>query len=88
MRKKNKTEAVGKKYYCVKCKQYTGTLNPQHVEKNGRHAIVGNCSVCGSKKHTFVKAHEAAGLLGKLLGLPSGELFPGSSNIPLLGALL
>ena len=42
--------------YCVKCKQKTPTLNEQSIiTKNKRYAIVGNCSVCNSKKYMFIK---------------------------------
>ncbi len=35
--------------YCIKCKQKTPMLNPQEVTtKNGRPAIRGTCSICGS----------------------------------------
>lgn len=74
----------GKKLYCLRCKSHTGTTNAKHVQNNGRHAIVGNCSDCGCKKHIFVKAHEANGLLGKLFGM---DKIPVLGDIPLLGAL-
>lgn len=83
-RKSMKQQQTGKKLYCLKCKDHTGTVNAEHVQKNGRHAIVGHCSVCGSKKHVFVKAHEAAGILGKLFGM---DKIPILGDIPLLGAL-
>lgn len=74
----------GKPLYCLKCKKHTGTDNPKHVQKNGRHAITGHCSVCGNKKHVFVKAHEADGIIGNLLGI--GKI-PVLGDLPLLGAL-
>ncbi len=36
-------------HYCVKCKKRRLVINPKEVSmKNGRPAIKGNCSVCGS----------------------------------------
>jgi len=36
--------------YCVKCKAKTEIKNPQEVTmKNGKAAISGVCSVCGTK---------------------------------------
>lgn len=42
--------------YCVKCKTKRSISDPQNVVlKNGRPAVKGTCSVCGSKVMTFVK---------------------------------
>ncbi|MHB8277087.1 MAG: DUF5679 domain-containing protein [Candidatus Humimicrobiaceae bacterium] len=36
--------------YCVKCKKKTEIKDPKEVTmKNGRQAITGTCSVCGTK---------------------------------------
>ena len=36
--------------YCVKCKAKTEIKNPQEVTmKNGRPAVTGICSACGTK---------------------------------------
>jgi len=36
--------------YCVKCKKKTTIRNPKSVKmKNGRKAIKGSCSKCGTK---------------------------------------
>ena len=36
--------------YCVKCKKKTEIKNPQEVTmKNGRAAVSGTCSACGTK---------------------------------------
>jgi NAD-dependent SIR2 family protein deacetylase len=36
--------------YCVKCKKKTEIKDPKEVTmKNGRAAIAGTCSVCGTK---------------------------------------
>jgi RNase P subunit RPR2 len=38
------------KTYCVKCKTKTEIKDPKEVTmKNGRAAITGTCSVCGTK---------------------------------------
>lgn len=43
--------------YCLKCKRKTDTLNAeQTVSKNGRPMLKGICSVCQSKKSSFLKA--------------------------------
>ena len=42
--------------YCVKCKSKTDTNNTSNViVKNGRSMLTGNCSICGSKKCSFLK---------------------------------
>jgi hypothetical protein len=41
--------------YCVKCKKKTEMKNPQEVTmKNGRHALKGTCSVCGTTVQSFL----------------------------------
>jgi DNA topoisomerase-1 len=41
--------------YCVKCRQKQPVQNPQEVvTKNGRRALEGNCSVCGTKLFRFI----------------------------------
>ena len=42
--------------YCVKCKAKRPMTNSQRVVlKNGRPALKGMCSVCGTKMMRFVK---------------------------------
>jgi len=42
--------------YCVKCKQKRDIKDPEKVVlKNGRNAVRGTCSVCGTKLYAFVK---------------------------------
>jgi len=42
--------------YCVKCKEKHEIANPQEVVlKNGRPAIKGTCSKCGTKVMRFIK---------------------------------
>jgi hypothetical protein len=44
------------KSYCVKCKKNTDTQNESKVVlSNGRKAMSGVCSVCGTKKFKFIK---------------------------------
>lgn len=36
--------------YCVKCRQKRDAVNPQNrTMKNGKSAVEGTCSVCGTK---------------------------------------
>jgi len=73
--------------YCFKCKKKTPTNNPHMVTlSNGRHAINGTCSNCGTKKFQFVSEKDGNGLLGNLLGLPGGNI-PGLSSLPLISGL-
>jgi hypothetical protein len=40
---------------CMKCKRKTSTVGEQNTtDKNGKSRIIGNCSVCGSKKSMYV----------------------------------
>jgi hypothetical protein len=46
--------------YCVKCKKKTEIKNPQEVTmKNGRHALKGTCSVCGTTTQSFLSEKKA-----------------------------
>lgn len=43
--------------YCVKCKTQREVVNPQEFAmKNGRPAVKGNCSVCGTTVNKIGKA--------------------------------
>ena len=43
--------------YCVRCKLKTDSLNlTQSITKNKRKMLKSICSVCGSKKSTFIKS--------------------------------
>lgn len=43
--------------YCVKCRKKQTMLAPERsVTKNGRAALVGRCTVCGTKLFRFVSA--------------------------------
>ncbi|HET9920163.1 MAG TPA: DUF5679 domain-containing protein [Ktedonobacteraceae bacterium] len=42
-------------YYCVKCKTKTEMKDPQRVTmKNGKPALKGTCSVCGTSQHAIL----------------------------------
>ncbi len=46
--------------YCVKCKKKTEMKNLQEVTmKNGRHAMKGCCSVCGTTVQAFLSEKKA-----------------------------
>ena len=56
-----------KETYCLGCRKYTKSINPKIVRnKHNRSMIQSNCAVCGSKKSTFIKEHQAMGLLSNL----------------------
>ena len=45
------TSAASDQIYCFKCRSKTDTLEAQEVVlKNGRPAVNGRCTVCGTKK--------------------------------------
>ena len=46
--------------YCVKCKKKTEMKDPKEVTmKNGRHAMKGTCSVCGTTVQSFLSEKKA-----------------------------
>ncbi len=46
-------------YYCVKCKKKTEMKDPQKVTtKNGKSALKGPCSVCGTTVYTILAAEK------------------------------
>ena len=56
-----------KETYCLTCRKYTKSINPKIVRnKYNRSMIQPNCAICGSKKSTFIKEHQAMGLLSNL----------------------
>lgn len=85
MSKRSKKQGSdGPPQYCVKCKKHTSTSGSQVVKtKNGRNRLVGQCTVCGTKKSKFISGQQAEGLLGNLLGTK----IPILSDIPLLNIL-
>ena len=69
--------------YCLKCRKYTENIDPKVSSTiNGRTMIISKCSICNSKKLTFIKEQEAKGLLIKL-GIKTLL-----SKIPILGDIL
>ena len=68
-------------YYCVKCKQKTGTLELTEVlTKNNRAMVKGKCNVCGKIKSTFAKsATKTATETGVATGTGLNDLI---SNLP------
>ena len=69
--------------YCLKCRKYTENIDPKVSSTiNGRTMIISKCSICNSKKSTFIKEQEAKGLLIKL-GIKTLL-----SKIPILGDIL
>jgi hypothetical protein len=47
--------------YCVKCKQKREIKNPEQVTmKNGRPAVRGKCTVCGTGMYKILSSKEAS----------------------------
>ena len=47
--------------YCVKCKQKREIKNPEQVTmKNGRPAVRGKCTVCGTGMYKILGSKESA----------------------------
>ena len=45
------TSANRDQIYCFKCRKKTDTLEAHEVVlKNGRHAVTGQCPICGTTK--------------------------------------
>lgn len=52
----NKAKEVNMQAYCMKCRAKREIKNPQKTTMtNGRNALKGVCSVCGTKMFKFVK---------------------------------
>ena len=56
------------KSYSLKCRKDTENINPRVSNtSNGRKTILSTCTICGSKKSSFIKdQEEAKGLLSNL----------------------
>ena len=53
--------------YCLKCKKHTKNIDPQvSSTSNGKLMILSKCTICNSKKSTFINRQEAKGLLSNL----------------------
>ena len=75
-------DLINMKTYCLKCKKDTANIDPKMVKtKNNRSLMQPKCSVCGTKKSSFVKEQDTKGLLSNL-----GIKTP-LSKIPLLNVL-
>ena len=71
-----------KKTYCLVCKNYTKSINPEIVRnRQNRLMIQSNCATCGTKKSRFIKEQKALGILSNL-----GIRTP-LSQVPLLNNL-
>ena len=70
------------KSYC-KCRKDTENINPRVSNtSNGRKTILSKCTICGSKKSSFIKNQEAKGLLINL-GVRTPLI-----KVPILGDIL
>ena len=60
--------------YCLSCKKYTGNINPKVIKtKNNRKMMLSRCSICNSKKPTFIS--QGSGLLDSLgLNTPQNRM--------------
>lgn len=47
------------KIKCRKCKQEKEAINVEHVEKNNKKFVQGQCKDCNSKFHRFCKKDES-----------------------------
>ena len=53
--------------YCLSCRKYTKSINPEIVKnKNNRSMMQTNCVIFNSKKSRFIKEQLAKGLLSNL----------------------
>ena len=62
------------KTYCLVRKKYTGNINPKVIKiKNNRKMILSKCSICNSKKSTFIS--QGSGFLDSLgLNTPQNRM--------------
>ena len=71
-----------KETYCLACRKYTKRINLKIVRnRRNKSMIQSSCAVCGNKESTFIKEHQAMGLLSNL-----GIKTP-LSKVPLLNIL-
>jgi RNase P subunit RPR2 len=53
------SNAASDQIYCLKCREKTDTLEAQEVVlKNGRPAVTGQCTTCGTKKFRMSAARK------------------------------
>lgn len=63
--------------YCLSCRRKTSTRNAKIVKKNKRYIETGMCSVCNTRKSTFLPTKKrGSGLLGNVLGQVVGNMLP------------
>ena len=75
-------ERKKKQTYCLVCRDYTKSINPEIVRnRQNRYIIQSNCATCGIKKSIFIKEQKALGILSNL-GIKT-QL----SQVPLLNIL-
>ena len=56
-----------KKTYCLACRNYTKSINPEIARnRQNRLIIQSSCATCGSKKSRFVKEQKALGIFSNL----------------------
>ena len=56
------TSAASDQIYCFKCRSKTDTLETQEVVlKNGRPAVTGQCTVCGTREVPHGRGQEVTG---------------------------
>ena len=68
--------------YCLSCRKYNKNNNPRIVRnKHNRSMIQSNCAICNSKKSSFIKEHQANGLLSTL------DIKTPLNKVPLLNIL-
>ena len=69
--------------YCLKRTEKTGSRSPKVTMTNkGKLVILSKCTVCDSKKSTFIKKQEASGISSSL-GIKTPLI-----KIPLVSPLL
>ena len=67
--------------YCVKCKQKTHSTNiVETLTKNNRRILKGTCTVCGSKKSSFLSNDKTGAGLGNVIVKAIGNL--GELHLP------
>ena len=75
-------ERKKKQTYCLVCRDYTKSINPNIViNRQNRYIMQSNCATCGSKKTRLIKKQKALGILSNL-----GIKTP-LSQVPLLNIL-
>ena len=71
-----------KETYCLACRKYTKSINPNIVRnRQNRLMVQSYCAICGSKKSRFIKEQKALRILSNL-----GIKTP-LSKVPLLNIL-